>query len=89
MNPYIHLPNTDEIRMEKNKIVPTVDPSLNGLWWPLPKILTRNTADTIENMLENDDTDALLDEIAQDGIIVKGGGGFDASGRHSTFRYDT
>ena len=43
----------------------------------------------MENMVsEIDDYDSpLLEKIVQDGIIVKGGGGFDASGRHSTFRY--
>ena len=44
---------------------------------------------SIENMLpEIDDSNSpLLDKIIQDEIIIKGGGGFDASGRHSTFRY--
>lgn len=77
---------TDEVRIEKNNIVPTFDQTLGGLWWPLPKSLPLQTADLIENMIEVDNSETMLDDIAQDGIIVKCGGGFDASGRHSTFR---
>ena len=89
LNPYIHLPNTDELREEENSIRPSCIKVLGGLWWPLPDLVTRQTKDLLEYMVpEIDDKDSpLLKEIVRDGITVKGGGGFDASGRHSTWRY--
>ena len=89
LNPYVHLPGTDVVREEEKKIVPKFEPALKGLWCPLAKLLTKHTTDLMENMItEIDDNDSpMLETLAQDEIIVKGGGGFDASGRHSTFRY--
>ena len=87
LDPYISLPSTDAVREEKNKIVPKVDPILKGLWWPLPKLVAQQTSELLENMVQTEDNEALVEEIVQDGIVVKGGGGFDASGRHAIFRY--
>ena len=83
---------TDEVRAEEKKIVPDFDPltgCLSGLWCPLPKLLSKHTTDIMENMInEIDDSDSvLLNELVEDGITIKAGGGFDASGRHSTWRY--
>ena len=60
----------------------------NGIWWPLPQLATRQTTDLLEYMVpEIADADSpLLDELVKDGIIVKGGSGFDASGRNKSFR---
>ena len=38
-----------------------------------------------QNVVQFED-ESVLKEIEEDGLVVKGGGGFDASGRHSTFR---
>ena len=42
-----------------------------------------HTKDLLENMVMVDDS--MLSEIEQ-GITIKGGGGYDASGRHCAFR---
>ena len=87
LEPHCHLPNTDVVREAKNEIVPKQDfePMLDGLWYPLPKLVKRHTTDILEDMVQFED-ESVLKEIEEDGIIVKGGGGFDVSGRHSTFR---
>ena len=87
LDPYITLPSTDDVREEKNKIVPKFQPVLKGLWWSLPELVKQQTSELIENLCETEDKEALLEEITEDGIIMKGGGGFDASGRHNIFRF--
>ena len=49
--------------------------------------MAQQTSELLENMVETEDHETLMDEIIEDGITVKGGGGFDASGRHAIFRF--
>ena len=63
--------------------MPDFVPFLNGLWLPLPDLVKTHTRDVLENMVTVDES--MLEELEQ-GLIIKGGGGFDASGRHSAFR---
>ena len=95
LNPYVHLPKNEDVRAEEKNIVPKFDPcnlssnGLTGLWCPLPRLLEKHTTDLMENSINGiDDSDSpLLDQIVNDGITIRAGGGFDASGRHSTWRY--
>ena len=83
----ISLPNTDKVRDFKNDFVPKYNNfftgTVAGKWLPLEQVIADLTkqffasgmAKMPEKKFEDNDT-----------IIVKGCGGFDASGRHQKFR---
>ena len=56
-----------------------------GLWCPLKVLIPKYTKSLFENLIHIDNQ--LLDEIKQHGILLEGGGGGDASGRHKICRY--
>ena len=91
LEPYVHLPNTSVVTAARKDVVPDFikapfepDGAIeNGLWLPLPDLIKIHTKDLLENMVVVDDS--MLSEIEK-GITIKGGGGYDASGRHCAFR---
>ena len=66
--------------------MPEFEPTVSkGLWCPLKVLIQKYTKSLFENLIHIDNQ--LLDEIKQHGILLDGGGGGDASGRHKICRY--
>ena len=66
--------------------MPKFEPTVSkGLWCPLKVLIPKYTKSLFENLIHIDNQ--LLDEIKQHGILLEGGGGGDASGRHKICRY--